>query len=307
MLLDSKEIIKIESRFSSLIERTFFKGTLGQRAPKFKGSVSHWFKSKTFEKQIDSIIDEACLFSAEFTDKQIKKSLKAGISGVLTVRTPRLKLSAADNIPLPITEEVVKQAEGLAAEVADSIVIMLKDEGLYQAAPATLERRVRDLWGGDKYRATRFVRTFTADLATNTAVHRYKQNEVDMQFFAKIDEKTSPQCRALHGTQWKYDSPDISGHIPPLHFFCRSSLIPIPTIVGIDENLLFENRNFSKQMNQDFSFLEKEVDSKVVKEVFKDIGTFNDKYRIDQFIFDADIEKRLVKLGVGISLVSKYI
>jgi len=68
----------------------------------------------------------------------------------------------------------------------------------------------------------------------------------------------------------------------------------------MDMDLLFENRNFSKQMNQDFSFSENEVDPKIIKTVFKDIGTFNEKYRIDQFIFDADIEKRLMKLGVGI-------
>lgn len=298
MLLNSKEILKIESRFSSLIERTFFKGTLGQRAPKFKDSVSYWFKSKTFKKQIDSIIDDTCLFSAVFTDKQIKKSLKASSHR----SPPRLKLSAADNIPLPITEEVVRQAKGLAVEVADSIVTMLTDDGLYQEAPATLERLVRDLWGGEKYRATRFVRTFTADLATNTAVYRYKQNEVDMQFYAKIDEKTSPQCRMLHGTIFKFGSPEISLYRCPLHHFCRSALIPYPSSLEMDTDLLFENRNFAKQMNQDFSFSENIVDPKIIKTVFEDIGIFNEKYRIDQFIFDADIEKRLIKLGVGVKV-----
>lgn len=298
MLLDSKEILKIESRFSSLIERTFFKGTLGQRAPAFKDSVSKWFKSKTFEKQMNSIIDDTCLFSAEVTDNQIKKSLNASLPG----SPPRRKLSAADDIPLLITDEAVRQADGLAAEVVDSIVIMLKDEGLYKNAPATLERLVRDLWGGDKYRATRFVRTFIADIATTTAVHRYKQNEVDMQFYAKIDGRTSPQCKVLHGTIWKYDSPDISGHVPPLHFHCRSSLVPYPRSLVMDTDLLFENRNFAKQMNQNFSFSENEVDSKVIKKVFKDIGTFNEKYRISQFILDEDIEKRLMKLGVGVNV-----
>ena len=297
MLLDSKEILKIESRFSSLIERTFFKGTLGHRAPEFNNYVSTWFKSKTFEKQIDSIIDDACLFSADFTDNQIKMSRTPGPR-----RSPqRPKLSAADNTPLPITEEVVAQAEGLAVEVTDAIVTMLKDEGLYRAAPAALERRVRDLWDGDKYRATRFVRTFIADVATNTAVHRYKQNEVDMQFYAKIDGRTSPQCRLMHGTIFKFDSPEISLYRCPLHHFCRSALIAYPSSLEMDQNMLFKNRDFSKQMNQNFSFSENEVDSKVIKKVFKDIGTFNEKYRISQFILDADIEKRLMKLGVGIS------
>jgi len=178
---------------------------------------------------------------------------------------------------------------------------MLKGGGLYQEAPATLERLVRDLWGGEKYRAMRFVRTFMADIATATSVHRYQQYEVDMQFYAKIDGRTSPQCRMLHGSIFRYDSPEISLYRCPLHHFCRSSFVPYPRSLVMDKNLLFENRDFSKQMKQDFTFSEQDVDSKVIKQVFKDINTFNQKYRIDQFILDEDIQKRLIQLGVGIS------
>lgn len=297
MLLSSKEIFKIEFRFSSLFERTLFKGISGQRAQTFKDSVSVWFKSKTFEKQIDSIINDTCLFSANYADKQIKKLLKASLPGSPTNNI----LSAADDTPLPITEEAVRRAEGLAVEVVDSIVTMLKAEGLYQEAPATLERLVRDLWGGEKYRAMRFVRTFMADIATATSVHRYQQYEVDMQFYAKIDDRTSPQCRLLQGTIFKFDSPEIDKYRPPTHAHCRSAIIPYPSSLEMDKNMLFENRDFSKQMKHDFTFSEQEVDSKVIKQVFKDIGTFNEKYRIDQFILDEDIQKRLIQLGVVIS------
>jgi NAD+--asparagine ADP-ribosyltransferase len=36
--------------------------------------------------------------------------------------------------------------------------------------------------------------------------------------------------------------------------------------------------------------------------VFSDIDTFNDKYRISKFIFDEDLEKRYLRLGVGIDV-----
>jgi hypothetical protein len=55
-------------------------------------------------------------------------------------------------------------------------------------------------------------------------------------------------------------------------------------------------------MDQDFNFLENEVDEDVIKKVFKDIDNFNEKYRISKWIFDEDVEKRYVKLGVGLDV-----
>jgi len=295
MLLNSKEILNIESRFSLLFERTFFKGISGQPASSYKKQVSYWFKSKTFQKQIDKIIDDIYLFSVSFSDKKINKSLKA------SVNPTRHILSAADDNPLILTEEAITQAEGLAGEVVDSIVTMLKDDNLYKEAPATLESRVRELWGGEKYRATRFVRTFTADVATSSSLHRYSQQGIEeYQYYALIDGKTSPICRALHGTIFKVGSPEASKFSPPKHFHCRSSIIPVTMFSDVSDSMRYENRDFSKPMNQDFSISGKEVDSKVIKKVFKDINTFNENYRIDKFILDEDLEKRYTRIGIGI-------
>jgi hypothetical protein len=69
----------------------------------------------------------------------------------------------------------------------------------------------------------------------------------------------------------------------------------------VDDSLRYENRNFEKQIGQDFQPLKGGVDSKVIKTVFKDIEKFKDKYAIDKFILQEDIEKRLLKLGVSVT------
>lgn len=62
----------------------------------------------------------------------------------------------------------------------------------------------------------------------------------------------------------------------------------------------YENRNFETPVSQNFKPLKDELDKDLVNGTFKNIDKFNDKYRIDKFILDEDIEKRLMKLGVGV-------
>jgi SPP1 gp7 family putative phage head morphogenesis protein len=299
-LLNTVKIRKLESRFDALIERTFFNGVEGQQAKDYKKQVKVSFKSKTFEKQVDKIIDDIYLVSINFTDKQIKKALKATVP--MSASTRGL-YSEGDNSPLPITEEAVRQSEELADEVVESIVRTLEKNMLYEESPAKLAKIVKDLWGGEKYRATRFVRTFTADIATATSLDRYKRQEIEeYQYYAKIDEKTSPTCRALHGTVFKVDSKEASIYTPPKHFHCRSCILPITVFTEVDPKWRYENRDFTKQMDQQFNFLDTEVDKEVIEKVFENINTFNEKYRIAKWIFDEDIEKRYVKLGVGLDV-----
>ena len=202
---------------------------------------------------------------------------------------------------MPLTEEAVRQSVELSELVAESIIRTLKDEGIYQENPRILAKKMLDLWGGEKYRAERFCRTFSADVATATTLSRYKQQGIEeCQFYARIDSRTSPQCRMLHGTIFKVGSAEAGKYHPPAHPHCRSTLIPVTSFTEVDDSLRFENRNFEKPLNQDFKPLKEGFDSELVKGTFKNIDKFNEKYRIDKFILDEDIEKRLSKLGVGI-------
>lgn len=308
MLLNSPEIRKLETSFLLLFERTLFKGIKGRPAPSYLKAVPTQFKSKTFLKQVDKIIDEIYLQSIKFTNKRIKKNSSASVikkndsikSNSKEGELYNHRYAAAALKSLPITEEAVRQASGLAKEVTESTVRILKDDGIYLEHPDKLEKRIRDLWGGQKYKAVRFTRTFIADVATNTALYRYSQTDMDLQFYAKLDDKTSPQCRMLHGTIFKANSQEAKQYRPPTHPHCRSDLIPVPITRNVDPKMRFENRDFSRPMDQKFDPLNNQVDKNLVKKTFKDIGKFNEKYRIDQFILDEDVEARLMKLNVRI-------
>ncbi len=305
-MLDSPEIFKIENRFISLFERTIKKGLLNIPGPKIKTSVKSAFRSAVFRVQLDKLIDDIYLYSISETDKLITKALSASL-----IRSPtRHYLSAADtntqDTPLILTEEAVKQSTELAVEVSESIIRMLQEEGIYQENPRKLAGRIIYLWNGEKYRAVRFARTITADIATNTSLFRFKDQGIEkVQFYATIDKRTSSQCRMLHGTVMLADSPEARRYIPPLHPSCRSSILPITIFSEYDKSMEFQNRDFSKPMGQNFKTMDEAMDKEAMEKVFKDIDKFKEKYSIPKFIFNEDIEKRLMRLGVGVETGKK--
>ncbi|MDD4521706.1 MAG: minor capsid protein [Methanosarcina sp.] len=301
MLLDSPQILAIESRFISLFDRTFRKGVKGQAGPALKNSVKKQFKSATYKKQLDQIIDDLYLETIKQTDKLIKKSLKADLQRSHIFNVLNLAGANTQDDYLMLTEEAVNQSANLSEQITDSIIKVLKEEAIYQEGPDKLARRVLELWGGEKYRADRWARTFSADVAVNTTLYRYTQRGIEnCQFYALIDERTSSQCRALHGTIFRSDSNDTRRYHPPLHYHCRSTLLPCPITMEIDDDSRFENRDFTKPLTQDLNPAEEGIDSDIIKKTFKNIEKFKDDYAIPQYILDEDIEKRLIKLGVGV-------
>ena len=219
-LLDSPEIYKIESNLISLFERTFKKG-INSDIHKLKSSVKRGFSSATFKIQIDKIIDDIYIYTIDFTDKLLKTTLKADFH---TIHISHF-LSASDaNIRdgyLELTEEAVTECTSLASEITESIIRVLKDEAIYQESNDKLAARVLNLWGGEKYRAERWARTFSADVATNTTLYRYQTSGIEeYQFYATIDNRTSPQCRMLHGTVFKTNSSEAQQYRCPLHPNC---------------------------------------------------------------------------------------
>lgn len=287
-LLHSPEIYKLESRYVSLFDRTIKKGFKGAAAPALLAKVKNQFKSATFRAQLDQILDDLVLLAVDYADKQITGEASAATRAKLS----RSYMSAASEV-LPLTEELVRLSVELAQEVVESIVLLLKEEGIYQEHPNQLAKRIMELWDGEKYRAVRFARTFSADVANNSTLHRYRQHKIRAwEFRAKLDEKTTIQCRMLHGTIFYTDSESSGQYRPPLHFHCRSSMWPIPITREIDQALVYENRDFSKLRDQDT-----ELDPDVI---MADISKFKEKYAIDKFILQEDIEKRLLKLKLGI-------
>jgi len=310
-LSDTEEIRKIESRFINLISRTFLKGAVGVPAEKIQDSVKRAFSTKTYEIQLDKIIDDIYYASVDYADS---KASELGSGSAQASRTAGMQhaakflqqsscsnVAAAKDKPLPITAEAIAQTKALSGDAAESVTRWLKDNDLYTQHPDQLARQVKDLWDGERYRARRFAVTFTADVAENTAVHRYAALGIEyLQFYAEIDDRTTPQCRQFHGTIIPSKSLDIQRYRPPLHHHCRSALIPATSKTLEDKDLLIQNRDFTQHYGQEFQPLKMRTDIETVNQVLDDIGKFNSKYRIDQFILDEDIQLRLMKLKLDI-------
>jgi len=293
-LLYSPEIRKIESRFLSLFERTIKKGLLGIPANAIPSKVQAQFRSETFRLQLENILDDLVLLAVEDADKTL-----GSFSGSIRRDFKPIKAFASIEV-FPLTEELVMQSTELSGLIVQSIIEVLKEEGIYQLHPTELAERITELWNGEKYRAVRFTRTFSSDVANNTTLHRYRQHKITAwEFYAKLDDRTTIQCQMLHGTIFYTDSKNSDRYRPPLHFHCRSSMLPIPVTQQIDESRVFENRDFSELQEQDIR-----LDPKIVEDGLSEIEKFKQNYSIDKFILQEDIEKRLLKLGVGLDTVS---
>jgi SPP1 gp7 family putative phage head morphogenesis protein len=112
--------------------------------------------------------------------------------------------------------------------------------GLVQQEPLdALVRRIRGrAVGGGRYaggvletttrEATALVRTAVTQIATRAAFETYRAQD-DLtdtyQFVATLDRRTTPICRSLDGKVFRYDDPTAPR--PPLHFQCRSIIIPV--------------------------------------------------------------------------------
>ena len=72
----------------------------------------------------------------------------------------------------------------------------------------------------------RFARTLVTDIYTRASLNRYVDSGVvdGAQFAAHMDTVTSKVCRMYHKTIWRLGDPGIQR--PPLHFNCRSDLLP---------------------------------------------------------------------------------
>lgn len=293
-LLRSPKLIRTENRLILLLDRTmeraFALRTMDYDRELVR-NVRREFGSRTYVKQLDNIITEIITQSLLYADGQMKHISAAGIEESYV-----------------LTEEAVRISTGLAENVTESIIQMLKDEAIYTTHPNHLAERIENLWDGERYKAVRFARTFTADVATNTTVYRYRQRGVEyVEFDAELDDRTSDQCRALHGTIFSTESDSINQYRPPLHHHCRSGLKPVPVTREIDSAAEFENRDFCHQMNQSGEFLKELADKKVVEKAFENIDRFNEKYRISKFILDKDISARIIyekELSVSLELSS---
>jgi SPP1 gp7 family putative phage head morphogenesis protein len=218
-LLQQNDILKNEHLLIRLLDRTFKRAcdvtTLDYKT-ELPRNIKKEFGKNIFSLQFDKYITEIIKESLIYADKTMKKMAAAKV-----------------NESYILTEEAVRISKDLSQEASESIVRILQDDAIYYEHPKTLSKRIVDLWGGEKYRAERFARTFTADVATATTVARYRQYGVRyMEFDAELDDRTTNQCRCLNGVIFDLEKESVDRYRPPLHHHCVKMGTKITTPLG---------------------------------------------------------------------------
>lgn len=90
-----------------------------------------------------------------------------------------------------------------------------------------IEEKIKKKFNSDAYETKRLVHTEIARVQEEINQTWAKEHGIKYQMFmATLDYKTSQRCRSLDGKVFKFD--DVNKPIPPLHPFCRSTLVNMP-------------------------------------------------------------------------------
>tara|TARA_Y100000310_G_scaffold78084_1_gene74711 strand:+ start:2401 stop:4638 length:2238 start_codon:yes stop_codon:yes gene_type:complete len=95
---------------------------------------------------------------------------------------------------------------------------------------------------GSPYHIETIIRTNVTDAFNQGRLVSAQKNANllhGMEYSAVIDSRTTRQCLLLDGKIFKMDDPNLLKFTPPLHFNCRSVLVPVPlSIELIEEDLV---------------------------------------------------------------------
>ena len=92
----------------------------------------------------------------------------------------------------------------------------------------TLVTQIKQDFNTGFYNADRLVRTELTYVQNQSCLHRYEDAGVkEFKFIADIDSRTSDICRSMNGKIFKIKDAVVGENVPPLHVFCRSTIIPI--------------------------------------------------------------------------------
>lgn len=120
---------------------------------------------------------------------------------------------------------------GIVANEASKLIKegVLAGQNIQQMSKALMEKTYTD----SMHNATRLIRTEVNYFCNQGALESYKESEIDYyEFCATLDIKTSEHCRKFDGKRYLLDDADIGVNYPPLHPYCRSTVIPVINVDG---------------------------------------------------------------------------
>lgn len=81
------------------------------------------------------------------------------------------------------------------------------------------------------------IRTNTTDAYNFGRLMEFKKNAdllLGVRYSAILDTRTTTQCSLLDGKVFELDDPNLNRFTPPLHYNCRSVLVPVPIGASLD-------------------------------------------------------------------------
>jgi len=173
----------------------------------------------------------------------LSDDLQAAVTGAPA--TFRLTAAQGTTITLPNGKVLEKSFRGLAESQADLFAKTVRNGLLTGESTDKLARRLKGRLrfgqpgsarqiaqaGGEvtavaNHQVMALVRTSVNQVANNSSQQTYEANQSvtsRYRYIATLDSRTSPICRALDGQEFDYGK----GPVPPQHFNCRSTTVPL--------------------------------------------------------------------------------
>lgn len=233
-------------------------------------NIINELKRPTTKKKLYSITEELYNLGTKHGTELIEELKPKTTSATgMSISTGIPYLSAAEpynqRLINGLTEHTVTNMAYIADDAKTDLITSLEEGYAQGEGIPALTKRVQQTWDESRVRAVRFARTFTNEVYNQAHYNRYQDSGIvdGVQFSAHLDSRTSEQCRMLNKTIWAINDPAIQR--PPLHFNCRSRIIPyFGTIPG--------KRDFRK------SFDGVEYSKTDIAKVQKQIKVFRSKY-----------------------------
>jgi len=281
-----KETLALENEFYHFIDSIYRRAFRVTRS----GNISEQLKIN-LEREINRPVNQKRF------DEIINKVYEKAMSDAL--RLVGKYAYAAEPTPLPLTKEAIRITQDLGDNIRASILRMLEENKLYTAPIPELAESIEEFYERNRYRATRFARTFVNTVYNNTHSEVYKRSGVvkHVQFTAYLDSRTSDICRMMHGTIIDVERADLIK--PPLHHSCRSRLIPY--FGEVKRDLLWDYRDFTKPVDMKYKRTIEVFDYEKLQEEIDKMRAFRRTWSIPNFVLDSDVQRRLL-YDVGLAV-----
>lgn len=128
--------------------------------------------------------------------------------------------------------------ERILARARHALYLSLKHGETTQAAVERLRIAVGDVLSAPQLET--IVRTNTTEAYNLGRLNRIQRSPFVKQvaFSAILDTRTTEVCRFMHGKIFRRDDPALARLLPPLHFNCRSVVVPVPPSMERDPSEL---------------------------------------------------------------------